>query len=175
MILVEKHPEDVLELKREFRRDKQVAVHCMDGYQGMKAFLPPKKGRGLILIDPAFEEKDEWQQIIAAMQVALSRFPIGIYAIWYPIKERSVVENFYRDLKQLAALNILIAELSVKEGGSSINDDSENGLTSCGMVIINSPWQFDKQLRPMVAWLSRLLAVGPTVKSDVRYYSGVVL
>lgn len=171
MVLVEKHPEDLLELKREFRRDSHVAVHYLDGYQSMKAFLPPKKGRGLILIDPAYEEKDELQQIITAMQMALNRFSIGVYAIWFPIKERLVIERFYDELRQLAAQNVLIAELSVSERGIDVGVDCEGGLTSCGMAIINAPWRFKEQLNPIMVCLSRILAIDPTGKYDLRYYS----
>ncbi|EKD46117.1 MAG: hypothetical protein ACD_69C00009G0002 [uncultured bacterium] len=162
--LVEMHPEDVLALKQEFQKDKQVAVHHLDGYQSMKAFLPPKNGRGLILIDPAYEQKDEMQNIIAAMQIALDRFSVGIYAIWYPIKDQEMIQSFYKDLKQLAAQNILITGLSVGEDASAYG-----GLTSCGMAIINAPWQFEKQLKPMVAWLSRILVGDSIGKHDVRW------
>ena len=166
MTIVEMHPEDVLVLKREFQNDKRVSVHHLDGYQSMKAFLPPKSGRGLILIDPAYEQKDEMQNIITAMQIALQRFPVGIYAIWYPIKDLEMIQRFYKDLKQLTAQNILIAELSLS-GKTDAN--LENGLTSCGMAIINAPWQFEKQLKQVVTWLSGILSRDPTGKCSVRW------
>ena len=166
MTIVEMHPEDVLVLKREFQNDKRVSVHHLDGYQSMKAFLPPKNGRGLILIDPAYEQKDEMQHIIAAMQIALQRFSVGVYAIWYPIKDLEMIQRFYKDLKQLTAQNILIAELSLS-GKTDAN--LENGLTSCGMAIVNAPWQFEKQLKQVVTWLSNILASDLAGKCSVRW------
>lgn len=152
MILTELHQEDIQALKRYFYQDQQVAVHHMDGYQALKAFLPPKHGRGLILIDPPFEEKNEFAQIIAGLQTALKRFSNGIYLVWYPIKDLIEVKNFYTKLKSIKCKNILTTELA-------INKNIENsGLTSCGLAIINAPWKFEIDLKPVVSWLGNILS-----------------
>jgi 23S rRNA (adenine2030-N6)-methyltransferase len=86
MTLVERHPEDAEILRGLFRRDSQVTLREEDAYQAMKACLPPTERRGLVLIDPPYEVKDEFQRLIKGLGEALKRWPTGIYAIWYPIK-----------------------------------------------------------------------------------------
>jgi 23S rRNA (adenine2030-N6)-methyltransferase len=152
MILLELHKEDIITLKKQFHNDKQVAVHHCDGYQGLKAFLPPKERRGLILIDPPFEEPDEFDQIIAALKVATTRFATGIYAIWYPIKDLKAVNKFKDNLSTLNVKKLLLPELIL----SNLNT-ADNIFRGCGMVIINPPWKFDKLLDPVVSWLQKSL------------------
>jgi 23S rRNA (adenine2030-N6)-methyltransferase len=151
MILTELHKEDILTLKQEFYRDPQVAVHHSDGYQALKAFLPPKQGRGLILIDPPFEETTEFARIVANLRLALERFPIGIYMVWYPIKNISQIERFQGDLRELDCKNVILTTLAID---STIKSQSETtGLTNCGLAIINAPWQFEAELSSLVSWL----------------------
>lgn len=154
MILAELHSEDALTVKQLFARDRQVAVHHMDGYLALKAFLPPKEHRGLILIDPPFESKNEFSMIISHLKLAYKRFPSGIYAIWYPIKSRAQVQSFYTELKASGIANILSCELSVDK----LDEDSK--LTACGMVIINPPWQWPNQLKIPLQFLSQQLGTG---------------
>lgn len=157
MVFVELYPEDVVQLKKEFYGDKRVGVHYLNGFQSLKAFLPPKQGRGLILIDPAFEDKNELQNIIDALQIALNRFPIGIYAIWYPIKDHAAIRNFYNALKQLNAKNILFSELAMSKNPGKLASESTSRLNACGMAIINAPWQFEEKLKPLLIWLNKQL------------------
>ena len=155
MILIELALENAKQLKYEFHDDKRVAVHHVDGYQSIKAFLPPEKGRGLIFIDPPFEEKDEFTRIIQALEVAYQRFPIGIYAIWYPIKDTAVVENFHRELKLIGFPEIITTQITIA------NKSQMLGLTSCGMAIINPPWNFANELNILVSWLDSNLCLIP--------------
>ncbi|MDF2867502.1 MAG: protein involved in catabolism of external [Gammaproteobacteria bacterium] len=152
MLLCELHQEDVQTLKQLFDANKQVAVHHLDGYQGLKAFLPPKEKRGLVLIDPPFEQPDEFQQILAGLQAALARFSHGTYAIWYPLKDSYKLQHFKRSLQNLAVNNLLVAELAIDEINPMLP------LSGCGMVIINTPWQVDKSIQEMLAWLWPVLA-----------------
>jgi 23S rRNA (adenine2030-N6)-methyltransferase len=151
MILLELHDEDILVLKQQFFNDKQVAVHHLNGYQGLKAFLPPKERRGLVLIDPSFEQPNEFDQIIAGLKVALERWTTGIYAIWYPIKNLKAVTQFKHDLKSLGVKNLLLTELMIEK------NNIDNTFRGCGMTIINPPWKFDQQLASIIPWLERAL------------------
>lgn len=152
MILVELHKEDVKLLKQEFIKDKRVAVHHANGYQSIKAFLPPKPSRGLILMDPAFEDANEFNNILAALKVGFERFSHGIYAVWYPIKDNLPIRNFQQELSYLGFENILWTEFSV---GKTATDDTR--LRSCGMAIVNPPWQFAEQLELLLSWLKAVL------------------
>lgn len=152
MILSELHPQDVQTLKNEFRGDKQVAVHEMDGYLALKAFLPPKEKRGLVLIDPPYEQNDEITRIYKNLKIALERWPTGMYAIWYPIKEKRLAQNLQHKLALLGIDKVLIAELSIYP------EDVPIALNGSGMVIINPPWQLDVRLKILLPWLWEVLA-----------------
>ncbi|EKD73191.1 MAG: Protein containing DUF519 [uncultured bacterium] len=148
MILVELHPEDIKTLKHFFKQDKHVAIHHQDGYQSLKAHLPPKERRGLILIDPPYEKSDELLSLPAVLASAIKRFETGIYAVWYPIKNRLQLARFYRELKSNIQRPSLITEFCIHaEAMSAIQ------LIGCGMVIINPPWQLTPLLEKNLTWL----------------------
>ena len=139
LFAAELHQEDYLSLSENFRADKRVKTLHQNGYEAIKAILPPKEKRGLIFIDPPFEETDEFAQVINALQDGLKRFAHGIYAVWYPIKDQHQVSKFYAALKQLPVTKCLSVELNA-------NEPNLNQLNSCGMVIINPAWQLDTKL-----------------------------
>jgi 23S rRNA (adenine2030-N6)-methyltransferase len=138
-------------LREAFDGDKQVAVHHLDGFLGLKAFLPPHERRGLVMIDPPYEDPDEFTRIAHSLPIALKRWENGIYAIWYPIKERVQVERFYRTLKQDLKQPILAIELTTYP-------DLPSHLNGCGMVIINPPFQFDNTVNELLPWLWKALS-----------------
>jgi 23S rRNA (adenine2030-N6)-methyltransferase len=151
MILTELHPVDAITLKNEFKNDKQVAVHLLDGYQALKAFLPPDPRRGLVLIDPPYEVKNEFNILLKSMKMALSRWSSGIFAIWYPIKNRYLIHEFERSLRKISEKPFLTAELSLYP------DDAPIALNGSGLFIINPPWQLDKKLQQVLPWLLKAL------------------
>lgn len=154
MILSELHPEEYSALKQS-TQDNRVAVHHMDGYQALKAFLPPKERRGLVLIDPPYERKDEFEQIPQALAMALKRWATGIYAIWYPVKDLAAVNNFKQALKKLQLEKILVLELNV------LPADSPIGIKGTGMIVINPPWQFAEEMQATLPWLQQILSSKP--------------
>ncbi|WP_188792724.1 23S rRNA (adenine(2030)-N(6))-methyltransferase RlmJ [Dyella nitratireducens] len=151
--LCELHPEEVSRLRELFRHDQRVHVHHRNGYEALKALLPPKEKRGLVLIDPPYEaQEDEFRLVEAALKMALQRWPNGIYAIWYPIKLRSQVQPFLRWLQRCGARRVLQAELLVHP------DDSPLRLNGSGMAILNAPWNLDQILREPLQAMARLLS-----------------
>lgn len=152
MVLAELHPEEAEQLKHNFARDKQVAVHVIDGYQALKAFIPPKENRGLVLIDPPYEKPDETGQALDALKTALKHWANGTYAVWYPIKDRQQANKFLNKLHELANKEMLVTELSI------YHEDSPMSLNGSGMAIINPPWQLDEQLKSLLPELWRLLS-----------------
>ena len=151
LILTELHPGDHPLLKAEFAGDRQTAVHHADGYSALKAFLPPVERRGLVLIDPAFELRDEFDRLLEAVRVIHRRWAGGMIALWYPILDRAPSLRFHRALQQSAIPAILIAELGLQPY------DAPFGLHGCGMVIVNPPWQFAPMLQGLLPeFLSRL-------------------
>ncbi|MEO7052759.1 MAG: 23S rRNA (adenine(2030)-N(6))-methyltransferase RlmJ [Rhodanobacter sp.] len=151
--LCELHAEEAGKLRDLFRGNPQVHVHQRDGYEALKALVPPREKRGLVLIDPPYEAQDaEYKLIEQALKTALQRWPTGIYAIWYPIKLRSQVQPFLRRLQHGAAKRILRAELLLHP------DDSPLRLNGSGMVVLNAPWNLDAVLREPLRTLASLLA-----------------
>lgn len=152
-VLSELHDDDVVTLKKLFAHDKQVHVHHRDGYESLKALLPPKERRGLILIDPPYEKADEFERLPELLAEAVTHFETGVYAVWFPIKQRAQLLPFYRALKQRIARPMLTAELCVYP------DDMAGQLNGSGMLMVNPPWQFDQELKTMLPWLLEHLRV----------------
>ena len=152
MALCELHSSDAKIIAREFEGDRQVRVQAGDGYQALKALLPPRERRGLVHIDPAYEFKDERRRVLEAISDAWKRWPTGIYAIWYPIQDQATAEDFRRRLQRLGIPRMLSAEFRVLA-------DEPFRLTGSGMILINPPWQFDTELGAALPWLWNQLAV----------------
>jgi 23S rRNA (adenine2030-N6)-methyltransferase len=153
LVLCETQGEEAAALRGHFRTDKRVHVHQRDGYAAMNALLPPAERRGLVLVDPPFEQQaQEFRVIETALQAAHTRWPNGICAVWYPIKKRATVMPFQRWLGSREWRGVLMAELLVQP------DDSPLRLNGCGMVIVNAPWQFDATLAKLLTAAKELLA-----------------
>jgi 23S rRNA (adenine2030-N6)-methyltransferase len=156
LVAVELHPEEAQLLKQEFRADKQVAVHEADAYTALKAHLPPKERRGLVLIDPPFEQPDEFRALIHALPEAVSRFRTGIFAIWYPIKAIGPVAQFRAELAGLGR-PVIAAELYRFPPGDA------DKLSGTGLAIVNPPWKLDDALHRLLPVLAqRMGATGGT-------------
>ena len=148
----ELQPEEARALAALFRNDDRVGVHQRDGYGAMKALLPPKEKRGLVLIDPPFEAQEaEFDTVLAALKEALARWPTGIYALWYPIKQRRTLNPFFRKAAHLPCKSSLFVELLVRP------DESPLRLNGSGLLILNPPYQLEEELAPVLPVLARLL------------------
>lgn len=153
----ELNPEEAEALRQNFARERRVVVHARDGYAAMKALLPPKDGatrlnRGLVLIDPPYEAQlAEFDTALHALNDASTRWPQGVYALWYPIKQARALARFYRRAAAVPAKSALRIELQVRP------DDSPLRMNGSGLVIWNAPWQFDKLLAPTLKTLARAL------------------
>lgn len=162
--LCELQPDEAAHLRNVFRGDGRIAVHERDGYESLKSLLPPKEKRGLVLIDPPFEAQDgEFRLIEAALKQAQTRWPSGVYAIWYPIKLRQQLAGFYRWLKGSGFSKVLAAELLVHPDNSALR------LNGSGMVILNTPWKFERQLEELLPVLSQHLAQGRFGQHSVEW------
>jgi len=162
MVLCELHEDDWESLKNNFHHDKQIAVHHQDGYQGLKAFLPPKERRGFVLIDPPYEKPDEATTAVAGLCMALERWETGTYALWYPIKERRSIERFHRTLTQKISHPVLIVELSIYP------DNVATHLNGNGIAIVNPPWQLEQTIKEALGWLWRALSPDQQGRYDIK-------
>jgi len=139
--LCELAPRESAALHSEFGRDRRFAVHLRDGYESLKALLPPKERRGLALIDPPYEMQEQELAIVAdSLAAAQRRWPQGVYAAWYPIKRAATTDGFHAALAGRGITRLLVAELSVHP------EDSGVGLNGSGMVLANPPWKIEEEL-----------------------------
>lgn len=165
-VLMELHPADATSLKALFRGNKQVAVHATNGYHGLKAFLPPPERRGLVLIDPPFEAPTEFAQLIDGLGKATRRWPTGIYAIWYPIKDRRATQRFEKELQKVNLPKVLLAELCLYP------EDLPDRFNGCGMALINPPWQHDLLLQELLPQLAAVLTEPAQARHRVEWLAG---
>lgn len=165
MTLCELHPTEAKLLTAEFAGDTQVRVEAIDGYQGLKAFLPPLERRGLVHIDPAYELKDERRRLLAAVKEGYRRWATGMFAVWYPIQDRATAQDFLRRFQKLDIPKVLVAEFSVL-------DEQAFRLNGSGMLIINPPWKLEEQLNAVLPWLWETLAVAGQGGYRVEWLSG---
>jgi 23S rRNA (adenine2030-N6)-methyltransferase len=152
MVLSELNRTDVAELGELFARDRQVTVHLMDGYQSLKAHLPPQERRGVVLIDSSFDRAGELKRVVDGLARAHERWATGIYAIWYPLLEPAAMRGFERDIVATGVRKILQLELSMTP------DVWTQTLGGCGMLVVNPPYRFDGDAEAIVAWLAKMLA-----------------
>jgi 23S rRNA (adenine2030-N6)-methyltransferase len=144
----EVHPEDYASLRRLFHSDRQVAVHQRDAWQALKALLPPAQKRGLVLIDPPYEEPGEFARVADGLALAQSRFPNAVLAAWYPVKHRAPVRALF---DTLALRDAIAAELLLRE---PLDPTQLNG---CGLLIVNPPYRFEAEAQSVLtALLERL-------------------
>jgi len=149
LVCSELHPDDFATLRRRFGRDRQVSLHLRDGYEALSALTPPAARRGLVLIDPPYEDPEEFDRVTNGLVTAHARFPGGVLAAWYPIKHRAPVRAFQAALRQTAIRDIVFAEFLRREPLDPAR------LNGCGLLVINPPWRFDAEIPPI---LSALLA-----------------
>ena len=147
----ELQPDDLFALRRHFARDPQAAVHQRDGWEALGALLPPKQRRGLVLIDPPYENPEEFSDVVAGLATAHARFGTGVLASWYPIKHRAPVRGFFTALQATGIYDIVAAELCLRE---PLLPDRLNG---CGLLVVNPPFRFERDVPPILeALLERL-------------------
>ena len=158
MRLFELHTNDSKLLRQEFLVDKpnankQIVVETQDGFAGLKALLPPPPKRAVVLIDPPYEDKSDYQRVVEAIKDSLERFAIGTFLIWYPLLQRPEPKQMLGKLTRLQPKSWLHVELQVQKpmlGGF--------GMHGSGLFIINPPWTLPKILSEAMPTLVKILA-----------------
>ena len=163
LVVNELHPQDAGALRQLFARDDQVKVLALDGWTALRALLPPKERRGVILIDPPFEAPREFERLIAGLAAAVRRFATGVFVLWYPIKDPKPVAAFQRRLVEAGYRRVLAVELLLGP-----LDDIQR-LNGCGLIVVNAPYQLDARLLPVLSVLRERLAQFGGARASVNW------
>lgn len=166
LYLTELHPADFALLREEFHNDPRTQLARADGFQQLKAKLPPPVRRGLILIDPPYELKSDYQSVVKGIQEGYKRFATGIYALWYPVVLRQPIKTMLQQLQTSGIRRILQIELGVRP------DNTQRGMTASGMIVINPPWKLEQQMTDLLPWLLPILAPEGNGHTTLRWLVG---
>lgn len=162
LALCELHPEDAAVLKRRFRGNAQVHVHERDGYEAVGALLPPKERRALVLLDPPFERTDEFAALAAALDAGRRKFPAGVFAAWYPVKNRAPVRAFFADIEGRGIPDVIACEVLFRP---ALDPATLNG---CGVLVVNPPYDFAEATLSVLEALRDALGDDGAVAGIVR-------
>lgn len=157
LILIEQVAEVAAFLKQQCTADARISVHINDGYQGLKALLPPRtRKRGVVLMDPPYEDRNEFAHVGEALLEAIKRWPGGIFLVWYPIAAYSEDAHLLARLRASGVPKILVVEWCWNACRLP------KGMNGSGMLIVNPPWQFERDIDSALAWLHPQLAPDPS-------------
>jgi 23S rRNA (adenine2030-N6)-methyltransferase len=163
LVLMETLPKEAGALAAALGRQRLVSVLESDGYAALKAQLPPRENRGLVLIDPPYESDLEFDRVLAGLETGHERWPTGTYCVWYPLTDRAGPLRFRHNLERSGIRRVLDVTLNV------LPADAQVGMAGAGLVIVNPPWLLDERLRGLLPELHRLLAPDGPGGSSVEW------
>ena len=151
LIACEVEPQAAAALRRNLRGDARIKTLALDGWTALGAYVPPKERRGLVLVDPPFEQDSDFFRLARGFAAAHRKWPTGIYVLWYPIKTRSEPDALAKSLRRLGTAKILRAELNV----APLSDPTR--LNGCGLILVNPPWTLESELSVLLPALAGIL------------------
>lgn len=162
---IEKHPADAEQLKATCAGDRRVSALAFDGWTALKAQVPPAEKRGLVLIDPPFEEPGEFARMVEALARAHRKWATGTYMLWYPVKPGPGTRDFLAALAETGIPRILRLELVVE----AMRENAP--LSATGLAIVNPPWTLESEMRTLLPFLARRLARGAGHSGTVECFT----
>jgi 23S rRNA (adenine2030-N6)-methyltransferase len=159
----ELHPEDSEALRRSLGADPRLKIATGDGYERLATLIPPREKRGVVLIDPPFEQPDEFEQLARAFIAAHRKWPTGVYALWFPIKHPSELERFQAELLSAGIKKLTLVTLDVAR---------PEGLRKTGLILCNAPFTFDAEWSAPLSWLAETLAQGQGARAEIKGLTG---
>lgn len=165
MRLFELHPTDLQLLLDNFRgQGKQVKIEKINGFSGIKACLPPPSRRAVVLIDPPYEDKQDYNYVVQCIQDSLTRFATGTYLVWYPLLQRPEPLEMVGSLKKLNPANWLNISMTIESPS-----EMGFGMYGSGVFIINPPWTLPDILKSVMPEMTQLLALDDTADYTLDY------
>ncbi len=152
LVLMELHPQALAALHRLFGHDPQVHLHARDCFEGLPALLPPPERRGLVLIDPAYEDKDDYRRVVELLAACHRRWATGVYLLWYPLLR-------HRPGARLPARIAALGLRRVYQVAVEVEGEGHDGLRGSGVVAVNLPWGVDAEIAALAPWLWRTLSI----------------
>jgi 23S rRNA (adenine2030-N6)-methyltransferase len=159
LIACELEPRAAAALKAVLR-DRRATVLTIDGWTALGASVPPKERRGVVLVDPPFEEAADFTRLASVLAAAHRKWPTGIYMLWYPIKERDAPDALARRLRKLAIPGVLRCEMTMGP------PRADAGLVGSGLIVINPPFKLDADLKVLLPALAQAFAAGAACRID---------
>jgi 23S rRNA (adenine2030-N6)-methyltransferase len=168
MTLCELAPVPRKQLIEALRRDTQARVVDLDGWTALPAFVPPNERRGLVLIDPPFEAKDEFQRMGDRFAAAFAKWPTGSYLLWYPAKSRRATDDLTDRVADATAASKPPGKLLRIEFSTGPQIEGE-GLTSTGLLVVNPPWTLHDELKLLLSELQKPLGQGGAARYRLEF------
>jgi 23S rRNA (adenine2030-N6)-methyltransferase len=166
LIACELEPQAAAALENNLRGDNRCKVIAIDGWTALTAYVPPKERRGVVLIDPPFEQPDEFSRLSQGLTAAHRKWPTGVYLLWYPIKDAAEVAAFAKRLSRLGIAKMLRIELILANPGP------DKGLRGTGLVAVNPPWMLHDELKVVLPALADVLSRGAPGKLTLDWLAG---
>ena len=160
MVACEIQPEARKQLIGALRKDTQARVVDLDGWTALPAFVPPNERRGLVLIDPPYESKDEFDRLADGFTEAFVKWPTGIYVLWYPVKERRAADTLARRVAGAMQQTGSAPDKCLRIEFSVAPQTADSGLVSAGLLIANPPWTLASDLKVILPELEKPLGLG---------------
>jgi 23S rRNA (adenine2030-N6)-methyltransferase len=168
LVACELEPKARKQLIRALHRDTQARVVDLDGWMALPAFVPPQERRGLLLIDPPYEDRDEFGRLADGFGAAYAKWPTGIYMLWYPVKERRATDALAQHVARIANATETADAKCLRVEFSVAPSSSESGLVSAGLLIVNPPWTLASELKAILPELEKPLGVGGAARFRVE-------
>src|SRR5262249_19834614 len=166
LIACELEPNAAAALARSLAGDRRSKAVAIDGWTALNAYVPPKERRGLVLVDPAYEQAGDFARLAQALAAAHRKWTSGTYLVWYPIKERTAPDALARRLRNVGMAKILRAELS----GDAAR--APGRLAACGLIVVNPPWTLAGELTTFLPGLAAALSGGRGGAHRVDWLTG---
>jgi 23S rRNA (adenine2030-N6)-methyltransferase len=166
LIACELEPQAAATLQNELAGDARAKAIAIDGWTALTAYVPPVERRGVVLVDPPFEQPDEFPRLVEGLAAAHRKWPTGVYLLWYPIKDQPEIAAFARSLSRLGIAKMLRVELMLP---TAVPD---TGLRGSGLIAVNPPWTLHDELKVLLPALAAVMSRGPAGAVTLDWLTG---
>jgi 23S rRNA (adenine2030-N6)-methyltransferase len=166
LIACELEPQAAAALERELAGDARAKAIAIDGWTALTAYVPPVERRGVVLIDPPFEQPGEFSRLTQGVAAAHRKWPTGIYLLWYPIKDQTEIAGFVRGLARTGVAKMLRVELMLPTAGP------DTGLRGSGLIAVNPPWTLHDELQVLLPALAGVMSRSAASSFKLEWLTG---